>query len=161
MMLIQGGHTDESACAFCGIHRSQFYRWISRGEQEATGIYRDFVLELEKARGLAVAFYIEQAKKTGKEDWKFWMMMLERRAPEQFGRSDRVQVNGHLKHDHTLIPPQSLPDRVRDPESVSDGRSILKRLARKENSGADESVGPHVLPHQPPLLDRRPSDPDQ
>ena len=39
---LRAGNTRQAAAAYAGVHRSQFYRWLERGEKAKRGKFRDF-----------------------------------------------------------------------------------------------------------------------
>ncbi len=51
-------------------------------------MYMQFVQRLVRADAASMGYGLQEAIRTGKEDWRFWMLFLERRYPAEFGRRD-------------------------------------------------------------------------
>ncbi len=95
-VLLEGvkmGLTYKLACARSGITFTTFRKWIEKGEQQATGEYRDFLDLLTKAEADGAAQSIAAIKIAAQKDWRAAAWMLEARHPEEYGRK-RLEVTG-------------------------------------------------------------------
>ncbi len=91
---IRLGMTLEHAANFGGISYYTLTKWRKRGEEQKSGIYRDFVEALEEANGQAVAALLAKVQKAANnDDWRAATWILERRWPEDYGKQVQ-QVQG-------------------------------------------------------------------
>lgn len=98
-MIAEGCYVETVAQAL-GIHKSTWYEWIKKGEEEEAGIYRDFADAIKKATPQAEIKAVEGVLKAGREgNWQALAWFLERRFPERYGRRDRVSLeqSGEVK----------------------------------------------------------------
>jgi transposase-like protein len=89
---LEAGNTVETACRMVGVHRSQIYRWLKRGEDARAGtIFRTFYDDVQaaEARAEVRAMTIVQQGMRDDPRWAAWY--LERRRPEQWGRRGSVE----------------------------------------------------------------------
>lgn len=126
---IKEGSPHETAAAAAGISTSTFYKWLEKGEQYETGVYRDFVDNIAQAEAQAESERIRRINKAGREgDWKADAWYLERRYPEKYGRrfiSADLNHSGEVTTRHEYEDTQTLIDKLQDdPE----GKEILKQL---------------------------------
>lgn len=56
--------------------------------------YMQFVQRLVRADATAMGYGLQEAIRTGAEDWRFWMLFLERRYPAEFGRRNPDELEG-------------------------------------------------------------------
>ena len=85
---IRLGATYELACKYAGISFQTFLNWQYKGAAQASGMYREFADRIAESEGQAVVKWlavIEKASTGG--DWRAAMAKLERRYPEQYGRT--------------------------------------------------------------------------
>jgi hypothetical protein len=106
---IKFGTPVNRAVAAVGISERTFYTWMNRGinerERLATvpnakpnpteGVYLQFLQSVERARGEAITKKVAVIAKAGNEgDWRAAAWYLERQAPEEFGKIDKVEHTG-------------------------------------------------------------------
>lgn len=88
--LVSKGFTYKDICAVCDIGETTFYRWIERGNKSKSGKYKQFVIELEKAKAERknnlVGKLIEKTE--AKDDWKGYAWLLERGYGDEFARPE-------------------------------------------------------------------------
>jgi transposase len=111
-LCIRGGNYAETAAAYAGIHKSTFYDWLKRGEREIQRLLNDPKAKPRKAEASFVEFSdaVEKAMTEAEmrdvavimaaRDWKAAAWHLERRQPQKWGRSDKLQLEGSLEHEH-------------------------------------------------------------
>lgn len=107
---IRIGTPIRKAVAAVGIAEKTFYNWMTRGlnerERLATvpnaksnlteGVYLQFLQNVERARGEAVTKKVAVIAKAGNEgDWRAAAWWLERQSPEEFGKTDRIEMTGN------------------------------------------------------------------
>lgn len=88
---IRAGNYANVAAAYAGIDESTFYNWMKRGEdgEEPFLAFFQSVKDAEAEWEVATAARINKA---ASGSWQAGMTMLERKAPERWGRSDRHDV---------------------------------------------------------------------
>lgn len=88
--LVSKGFTYKDICAVCDIGETTFYKWIERGNKSKSGKYKQFVIELEKAKAERknnlVGKLIEKTE--AKDDWKGYAWLLERGYGDEFARPE-------------------------------------------------------------------------
>lgn len=89
------GHTIRDACALAGIHHTQFYRWMERGEQGRPGsAYRAFFDAVKAAEAELMGECLDILTTGMKDDPKWAAWMLERRRPADYGKPEKVEHSG-------------------------------------------------------------------
>jgi transposase len=91
---IESGNYAETAASASGIHKATFYRWLERGENASSGLYKDFHDAVRRAEALAEARAIRVVQDAMPKDWKAAMTYLERKFPERWGRRERHEHSG-------------------------------------------------------------------
>ena len=114
--LVSQGYTYKDICAVCDISEQTFYNWVNRGKEAKSGQYKEFVVELEKAKAERknnlVAELIEMGR--NREDWKALAWILERGYGDEFARPEvkikaDVGAKAEIKSDVTV----NLLDKVK------------------------------------------------
>ena len=100
----------KKAVASVGIAEKTFYNWMTRGLNErerlqnvkdskpipTEGVYLQFLQLVERARGEAFVKKIAVVAKASNDgDWRAAAWWLERQAPEEFGKTDRIEHTGN------------------------------------------------------------------
>jgi hypothetical protein len=49
LQALRAGNYRDAACAFAGVSRRSFYEWKSRAEKETSGMYVEFMADVERA----------------------------------------------------------------------------------------------------------------
>ena len=92
--LIRVGNTVEVSAEAAGIARNTFNHWMQRGTEEGVKNkpHRDFREAVERARAEAEANLVARIAKAAQNgSWSAAGWLLERRAPERWGKaSDRI-----------------------------------------------------------------------
>jgi transposase len=92
---IMAGNYQDTAARYAGVTATTFYNWMTRGREEGTGIYFEFVEAVEKAKAAAevkdVAL-IDRAAQDG--SWQAAAWKLERKFPHKWGRVNRTEISG-------------------------------------------------------------------
>lgn len=91
---IKAGVPITHAAVMHGIDISTFYNWYNKGKKAKSGTFRDFYLEVEEAKSVAIALRVRRIYQAGETDWKSDAWWLERVDPDNFGRKD--------KHEHKV-----------------------------------------------------------
>jgi hypothetical protein len=87
---ISMGATHTTACRAARIGKSTFYSWLKKGEDEASGLFRDFldaVRQVEAQRECEALAHISEA---AHHDWRAAAWYLARRYPERWGNRRRL-----------------------------------------------------------------------
>lgn len=92
---IEVGATYELAAQYGGVHYDTFRRWMERGEQAKSGAYFEFYEAIKQAEGKAAIKWLALIDKAAAETWQAAAWKLERRYPEDYGRSVvRQEITG-------------------------------------------------------------------
>jgi hypothetical protein len=91
---IRLGGSRKDAALYAGIAVRTAQVWIQKGrEDKARKPYREFVRRLERAESLTKLRLTGAVHKAANDgDWKAAAWWLERRAPDEFGRTDTRKV---------------------------------------------------------------------
>jgi hypothetical protein len=97
------------AVTTAGVSEQTFYSWINRGmaererlklvkgakENPTEVIFLKFLEQVEQAKAEAITKKVAVIAKSGNDgDWRAAAWWLERQMPEEFGRTDRVEIGG-------------------------------------------------------------------
>ena len=97
------------AVASAGIAEKSFYSWMARGlaERERLSLVKDakenpteviflqFLQQVERAKAEAITKKVAVIAKSGNDgDWRAAAWWLERQMPDEFGKTDRVEIGG-------------------------------------------------------------------
>jgi hypothetical protein len=92
---LRAGNYQETAARYAGIDGATFYRWMSRGAEEETGIYSEFCEAVEKAKAEAEVRDVTLIDKAAKDgSWQAAAWKLERKFPNKWGRVNRTEISG-------------------------------------------------------------------
>ena len=105
---IAAGNYLKVACAYAGISYSTYRNWMVRGEHAIKGQYREFFEEVNEAIAEAEVVSVAQIKKAENQDWRAAAWMLERRHPERWANTHRVQLEVQKKLEATLVALESV-----------------------------------------------------
>jgi hypothetical protein len=89
---IEDGNYAKVAAEASGIAETTFYRWMSEGESAKTGKKREFWESVTRAENVAESKIVAQWKKLGEQDWRALMELLQRRYPERWANTQRIEV---------------------------------------------------------------------
>ena len=116
-----------------GINRSTIYDWMKKGEKAKSGKYKQFYLDMQKARAKFIAKNVKDI-----QDNKSWMAkqyLLQVTDPEQFVVAEKQQIESETKA--TI---QAEVD-MNDPRIQAEDLQMLKELIGDKdanNSGGDK-----------------------
>lgn len=88
--LVSKGYTYKEICSVCDIHTTTFYNWINRGEKAKSGKFKQFVVELNKAKAHRKNHFLDKLieKAEDRSDWKAYGWLLEREYSEEYARPE-------------------------------------------------------------------------
>lgn len=96
--LLETGNYVETAAAACGVHKDTLYEWMKRGEEEASGPYREFSDAVLKAQGDAESSLLGTIHKSSKDGaWQAAAWLLERTRREKYALQTKLEA----KMEHT------------------------------------------------------------
>ncbi len=104
--LLAGGCCVRTACEATGLSESTFYDYLRRADREHSGHeprFLEFSQRFTRARGDGKAKLIGFVAEAARTDWRAALALLERIAPDEYGRvvrEDQRASNG-------LLPPSS------------------------------------------------------
>ncbi|MDP2216027.1 MAG: hypothetical protein Q8J68_01890 [Methanolobus sp.] len=107
--LLKTGVPVIHACDAVGITSVTYYDWMKRGEQETTGHYHDFYLQIKKARAEAIARNVAIIQKAAPHTWQAAAWWLERTCPAEFGKRG-VEIN--MAQNNVQINPDETRERI-------------------------------------------------
>ncbi len=92
---IKKGLPLKDAASIAGISYASLNRWQNKGEEEdAPPEFRNFCNHLREAQSVAVDTLLSQITNAARKDWKAAAWILERRHPEAWGRTQRLEHAG-------------------------------------------------------------------
>lgn len=99
---IRAGASRTTAAEAAGIGRATLLEWLARGEgrdpdREQTDELATFAVEVRAAESeleTSMIAHIRAASEGDRPDWRAAAWLLERRFPDRWGRSTRVEVAG-------------------------------------------------------------------
>jgi len=106
--LLRNGNYVETACGAAGISVSTFYAWMERGEADERAGTQSAFLEFSEAvhrtRAEGEALLLQQIRQAAPTDWRAAAWILERTAPERFGRRTEIKHDGTLRTSVQQVP---------------------------------------------------------
>jgi hypothetical protein len=102
------GSSYEAACAYAGIDYSTFRKWMQKGERAKSGRFFEFFKLVKRAELEAELLCVRSWIKQIPEDWRAAKEFLERRFPERWGRSVKVEQDSPFR----VILEDDTPDSV-------------------------------------------------
>jgi transposase len=76
-----------------GIGKSAFNNWMERG-RKGDEKYAEFLAAIEKAQADAIIHKLSKIHRASDDEWTAAAWWLERKYPEEFGRRDRLAMEG-------------------------------------------------------------------
>lgn len=117
---------------FIGVHHSQVYRWIQRGERERTGIYFEFCEAVKRGEGKCAALNMATIQKAARGgQWTAAAWVMERRFGYSVGQDPEpapIEEMGEETADHWQTE-EGIADLAADLEQL--GPDVLARIAEK------------------------------
>lgn len=87
---IRAGNYYEPACHYAGIDYSTFRRWMQKGEEQRSGVFREFCEAVKRAEAESEMRMVTLWQKQAVDNWQAARDFLERRFPDRWGRKDKV-----------------------------------------------------------------------
>ena len=88
--LKKGGAHNKDIAAALGIHQSTFYEWLSNPKSAKQKEFSERIKKAEADYKNALLVTIEKASR--ERDWKAAAWLLERKYPDEYARTDRIQA---------------------------------------------------------------------
>ena len=131
---ISQGNYFDTACKLVGVSFSTFRSWIVKGEEESKGRFFEFSEAIKRAEAEAEAKRVELILKAGKyQDWKANAWYLERKYPERWGKTDRIEAN--VKTEQTQKQEYYIEQMIQqDPETIELFRQLWRRQQALEGN---------------------------
>jgi hypothetical protein len=89
---IKAGNTLVSACAYAGIHYSNFRRWMIEGETGESKLYCEFREAVLRAEAELEVALVSRWLSASKTNWRAAAEFLARRFPDRWSPSLQVNV---------------------------------------------------------------------
>lgn len=112
--LVGGGASNADVIAYLGVSESTFYSWIREPKNKAQTELAQGLKKAEAKRKLWHLGRIHQAAKNG--DWKASAWYLERRYPNEYARTQRIQ--GEI---NTIQKPDALTQAILETAKKMEG----------------------------------------
>jgi hypothetical protein len=90
--VVASGAYLKAACAFTGITRTSFCRWMRKGREATRGVHHDFHAAVRKAEADAEIRMVAMWQQACPQDWRACRDFLARRFPKRWGAKHEVQV---------------------------------------------------------------------
>lgn len=126
---ISEGNYLEDACLYAGISYNTFRRWMIRGEEAASGEYKEFY-DTVKSLEASVIVELVGSWRARMDSWQSIAAFLEKRFPERFGRR-RVELAG--------VGGGPIEIEIADAKAQLEEK--LENLARQRGKDAGDSDG--------------------
>jgi hypothetical protein len=106
---IRIGTPIRNAVVAAGVTETSFYSWINRGmaererlklvkgakESPTEVVFLKFLEQVERAKAEAITKKVAVIAKSGNDgDWRAAAWWLERQLPEEFGKTDKLEIGG-------------------------------------------------------------------
>ena len=124
---IKAGVPITHAAVMNGIDASTFYAWYNKGKTAKSGKFRDFYLNVEEAKSVAIGLRVKRIYKAGEVDWKSDAWWLERMVPESFARKDKMEVKSDNTNTNVNMEVKST-DKVLEENADTLTRFIERRI---------------------------------
>lgn len=114
--LIAKGNYAKDACGYMGVSEELFYYWKKNGKnlykkyekeeikKEELTEYQSLLLYffqcLKKAEKAAIIEAVAVIKTAAKDQWQAAAWYLERRAYQDWGRKDKIEIKGKMKYEN-------------------------------------------------------------
>ena len=86
---IKAGMSYEGACGVARVSFNTFNRWRKEGEKATSGLFFEFLKELNFSEAIAEAEMLKKLKEDPDTKWVAWR--LERRFPDRWGKKEQVK----------------------------------------------------------------------
>ena len=129
-------HSEGLPLKYCadivGIDRRTIYNWMEKGEKARSGKYREFYLDMQKARAKFIAKNVKDIQNN--KSWMAKQYLLQVTDPEQFVVAEKQQIEAET---HSTI--QAEVD-MSDPRIQEQDLALLKELIgdKDDNNGGGD-----------------------
>lgn len=89
---VRAGNFFEVAASYGGVAEATFHRWMSRGNKESSGRYRDFRTAVEKAAHDAEVALVATWRRQAIDNWQAAAALLERRYSKRWARRHAIEA---------------------------------------------------------------------
>jgi len=134
---IKAGNYIIVSCIACGVTNEQFYQAHKRADAGEEP-YVQFFKEFKEAEANAEAAILETIKKASIKQWLPAAWLLERKFPERYSKTDRVDVSGTINH-QSLLTISTKKSKIIEATLVTDPQQIGSAL-RLEPSTDTQSI---------------------
>jgi hypothetical protein len=131
--LLRSGVFITHACNAVGINPDTYYDWMKKGEKATKGTYRQFYLDVRKARAEAIIRNVATIQKAAPDSWRAAAWWLERSCPAEFGKRG-VEVN-MAQHNSRM---QVNLEKIANSPKILEKANALSRELNKLCEDADE-----------------------
>lgn len=100
---IENGNSYTTAYRLAGIGETTFHEWKSKGEKDIEAgkesVYAEFAVAIKRANEKCKAWNVQQIMNAAgdKKHWTAAAWLLERKWPEEFAKTDKIDHTGRVK----------------------------------------------------------------
>ena len=133
--LLKSGVPVINACDAVGINPTTYYDWMNKGEKATKGRYREFYLDVKKAKAEAVTRNVAIVQKAAATTWQAAAWWLERTHPKEFGKKD-VEINMSRRDSRVQI---NLEKIANSPEILEEANNLSRKLNKLYEADYEEA----------------------
>jgi transposase len=141
---IRAGNYIETAAAYVGINKTTLYDWMKRGARERERLEKNPKAKIKKSEAPFVEFSnavkkalaaaemrdVQIIAKAAESNWQAAAWKLERRAPQRWGRKDRLQAE--VEHSGEIKNTEEKNINITEQITVDEeSKELLKQLWRR------------------------------
>lgn len=143
---IQQGGTLKYAAMHNGITEQTFYNWMKRGEESKTqtGKFFEFFESVKRAQEDGKTRLISKIEMHGERNWQALAWLLERMYPDEFGRTQRVDMRADVKSENkTTVKDEGAEFDVRklSAKHRAELTAVLSKIREERKAESGESGG--------------------
>lgn len=104
----ENGLPLNQVAARVGIDTATLWRWRNKGKKAKSGKYRQFYLDMEKARANFIAFHLDCLNSSNNDNTHIYLLKVT--DPEHFSEKNQIEhsgqvtnVNKNIEIDHELL----------------------------------------------------------
>ena len=142
------GNTIRNACTMAGIGETTYYRWLDESDHAPEGHeLREFREAVKRAQAEAIHRNVMIIQKAAPRQWQAAAWFLERRAPKEWGRRDRVEMGGDGSGQPIVIANVSKKTLTDEGALVALQSILRKRLPSQPEDSVSQRQANHC--HRP------------
>lgn len=143
---IQQGGTLKYAAMHNGITEQTFYNWMKRGEESKTqtGKFFEFFESVKRAQEDGKTRLISKIEMHGERNWQALAWLLERMYPDEFGRTQRVDMRADVKSENKTTVKEEATDfdvKSLSPELRAELTKLISKIREERRKAQPRGSG--------------------